>query len=703
TEDGKFEIKDNHADYGGGIAITTGYSFMMDIAGPIQNSAAVQGSNFYLSGYAYIDIFKGYFKQPVPSKQVEGVYNIYIDDTSTSTYSKNFDFSKVTADRKDGANPDVIFLNSGSSFLTVLAAPLDDNTAYGAFPIDLNSEVFQSGSVVLKPLGNAATRAMMEPNADLSAATQVNRQYPALLSAMGNLDHFRGGELPRRSELGGFRDAVNTTRTNVIIVGQGVYLAGYKSDGTGGNDSNGGTSPADAVATFERAKEVLKNRINEAVIHDGTLPEEEREGFAPFIYICGQVDINTNESWELNYDDPLYTDINEYYAIAEVRNGTPVYEPQVRRFASFVRQPMIKVGNGSNTVSFTTGRLIIDGMADTVVLADQSSYSPVIYGSAGTLVTLTGDSMIRNNYYSVLDIYGQVILSGEIGEVNKQLYNNQSQFTVRLYGSAKMSMLGEAKIITDNTVEKVASFSGYAIWMGGTNVSVSMEGNSAIMQGPGSTLLNSYLIYSTYANTTIQMKENARLEVGNAVSGVVYISGSDSTINMSADASIASLGGAYWQYGIYGCANFSLTMSDRANITYGGYRNTTTYGIYLAPTSTTTASVKMQDNAAIILDSTATGTSYWFYGISVNNGISPKIELLNNSRITGNPNVMSLTCGIITNSSNAKDVMILLNMEADGSEEESVSITDMSHGIYLGAAENSTVSMGKKALITGGA
>jgi len=100
----------------------------------------------------------------------------------------------------------------------------------------------------------------------------------------------------------------------------------------------------------------------------------------------------------------------------------------------------------------------------------------------------------------------------------------------------------------------------------------------------------------------------------------------------------------------------------------------------------------MQDHAAIILDGTATGTSYWFYGILVNNGISPKIELLNNSRITGNPNIISLTCGIITNSSSAKDVRILLNMEADGSEEESASITDMSHGIYLGAAENSTVS-----------
>jgi hypothetical protein len=702
TDEGKFEIKDNHAGYGGGISIATGNTFMMDIAGPIQNSADVQGSNFYLSGYANIDIFNGYFKQPVTSKQVEGVYNIYIDDTSTSTYYKYFDFSKVTADKKEGTHPDVIFLNSGSSFLTVLAAPLNDNTAYGAFPIDLNNEMFQSGSVVLKPLGSAANRAMMEPNADLSAATQVNRQYPALLSAMGNLDHYRGGELPRRSELGGFKDAVNTNRTNVIIVGQGVYLAGYKSDGTGGNDNNGGTSPADAVATFDRAKEVLQNRINEAAIHDSTLLEEEREGFAPFIYICGQVDINTNEYWELNYEDTLYTDVNEYYAIAEERNGTPVYEPQVRRFASFVRQPMIKVGNGSNTVSFTAGRLIIDGMADTVVLADQSSYSPVIYGSAGTHVTLTGDSMIRNNYYSVLDIYGEVTLDGENGEVNKQLYNNQSQYMVRLYGSAKMSMLGEAKIITDNTVEKVTSFSGYGIWIGGSNVSVSMEGNSAIMQGPGSTLLNSYLIYSSYANTTVEMKENARIEVGNAASGAMYISGNDSTIDMSADASIATMQSAYFTYGIYAGTNTSLTMSDRANITYGGNRSTTTYGVYLSPTSTTTASVKMQDNAAIILSDTSTSTSYWYYGIYVSGGISPRVELLNNARITGNPNVISNTCGIAANSSSAKDVTILLNMEAFGSEEESVSISDMSHGIYLGAAENSSVSMGKKAQITGG-
>ena len=702
TDAGKFVIKDNHAGYGGGIAITTGNTFMMDIAGPIQNSAAVQGSNFYLSGYANIDILNGYFKQPVTSKQVEGVYNIYINDTSTSTYYKYFDFSKVTAEKKEGADPDVILLNSGSSFLTVLAAPLNNNTAYGAFPIDLNNEVFQSGSIVLKPLGYATSRLMMQPNTDLSSSVQVNRNYPVFMSAAGNLDYYRGGDLPRRSELGGFKSAVNSMMTNVIIVGQGVYLAGYKSDGTGGNDNNGGTSPTDAVATFDRAKEVLEDRIDEAVIHDSTLPEEEKEGFTPFIYICGQVDINTNEYWELNYEDALYTDVNKYYAIAEERNGTMVYEPQVRRFASFVRQPMIKVGNGINTVSFTAGRLIIDGMADKVVLADQSVYSPVIYGSAGTHVTLTGDSMIRNNYYSALDIYGELTLKGEKGEVNKQLYNNQSQYTVRLYKSAKMSMLGEAKIITDNTVDSVANFSSSGIWIMGSDVSLTMEGNSAIIQGPGSLLLTGYMIYSYYANTTVKMKGNARIEVGNSASGGIYVSGDGSTIDMSADASIKTMEGGFCPYSINVGSNTSLTMSDRSNITYGGNRSSTIFGVYLTPATTATASVKMQDNAAIILNDTATSMNYWYYGIYVYTGTSPRVELLNNARITGNRNIMNNTCGISANSSYAKDVTILLNMDDVGSKDESVSITDMSHGIYLGAAVNSSVSMGKKALITGG-
>ena len=702
TESGKFEIKDNYANYGGGISILNSNVFMLDIAGPIQNGAAVQGSNFHLSGYANIDILNGHFKQPVASEQVEGVYSFYIDDTSTNAYSKYFDFSKITADKKEGDHPDVIFLNSGSSFLTVLAAPANENAAYGSFPIDLNKDVFQSGSVVLKPSGKNVKRVMLEPNADLSGTRSVNKAYPDLISAIGNLDYYRGGELPRRSQLGGFKDAIYSDRTNVIIVGQGVYLAGYKSNGSGGNDSNGGTSPADAVATFDRAKEVLKDRINESAVHDNTLLEVEREGFAPFIYICGQVDINTDEFWELNYEDPLYTDTNKYYGIAEERNGNMVYDSQIRRFASFVRQPMINVGNGINAVSFTAGRLIIDGMADTVVLADQSVYSPVVSGNAGSKVTLTGDSMIRNNYYCAMDIYGQLTLKGESGEVNKQLYNNQSQYTVRLYDSAKMSMQGEARIITDNTVEKIANFSSYGIWVGGSKVSISMEGNSAIMQGQDSLLMNSYMIYSGYTETAVQMKDNARLEVGNGVGGGIYASGSDSTIAMSGDASIVTTSGAYWTYGIYLGNNTSLTMSDRANITYRGNRSTTTYGITLNPSSNTTASVKMQDHAAIIFDSAVQGTSYWFYGISIANGTSPKVEMLNHARITGNPNNKLYTCGIITNSASATNAIISLNMEDTGSQEESVSIIDMDYGIYLGATENSSVSMGKKAVITGG-
>ena len=694
TQPGKFKITGNHARYGGGIAVGLVSEFAMDIAGPIQNSAAEQGSNFYLSGYGKLEFLNGHFMQPELSKQVEGVHSIYIDDTSTTNYNKYFDFSKVTAEKKAGANPDVIFLNSGSSFLTVVGVP-PDGTASGSFPIDLNKGVFKSGSVVLKAAGTVSLPAPY-PNADLSASVANNKSYSNVLDATKNLDCFRSGKLPRRTELGGYKDASNPTRTNVILVGQGVYL-----DGTNGDNSKDGSSPETAVKTFDKAKSILEQKINTTANSESSRPEDEREGFAPFIYICGQVNINTDDYWELDYkEESLYKDNNKYYAIAEERNGDLVYEAQVRRFASFVKQPMIKVGDGSNTVSFSTGRLIIDGMANSVVLADQGSNSPVIYGSAGTRVTLTGDSMITNNYYSALDIFGELILNSENGNENKQIYNNQSQYTVQLYGSAKLSMLDDAKIITDNTVEKVASFVSNGIQILGTEVSVSMRDNSAIIQGPGSALLNGYLINSTYANTTVEMEDSARLEIGSTAAGAVYSSGNGSKINMSKNASIEALESSYWEKGINMSANNTLVMSDQASITYGGAFFTTTYGVYLGLTSTTASSVKMQGDSAIILTDTAASFGYGqFYGICVSNGLSPKVELLNNAKITGSRNIQNYNTGIYVNSS--RNASIFLNMENDGSDEDSVSILDMTYGISLESSANTSVSMGKKALISG--
>jgi hypothetical protein len=693
TQPGKFNIMGNHARYGGGIAVGLVNIFAMDIAGPIQNSAAEQGSNFYLNGYGQLEFLNGHFMQPELSKQVEGVYSIYIDDTSTTNYNKYFDFSKVTAEKKAGANPDVIFLNSGSSFLTVVGVP-PDGTASGAFPIDLNKEVFKSGSVVLKAAGTVSLPAPY-PNANLSDSVTNNKSYSNVLDATKNLDCFRSGKLPRRTELGGYKDASSSTRTNVILVGQGVYL-----DGTSGDNSKDGSSPETAVKTFDKAKSILEQKINTTANSESSHPEDEREGFAPFIYICGQVNIYTDDYWELNYKELLYKDNNKYYAIAEKRNGDLVYEAQVRRFASFVKKPMIKVGDDFTDVSFTTGRLIIDGMANSVVLADQDSNSPVIYGSARTRVTLTGDSMITNNYYSALDIFGELILNSENGNENKQIYNNQSRYTVQLYGSAKLSMLDDAKIITDNTVEKVASFVSHAIWIWGTNVSVSMQDNSAIIQGPGSALLNGYLIYSTYANTTVEMEDSARLEVGSAAAGAMYSTGNGSKINMSKNASIEALESAYWEKGINMGANNTLVMSDQASITYGGAFNTTTYGVYLNLTSTTTSSVKMQGDSAIILTDTAATSGYGqFYGICVGSGSSPKVELLNNAKITGSRNIQNYNTGIYVNSS--QNASILLNMENDGSDDDSVSILDMTYGISLESSTNTSVSMGKKALIRG--
>ncbi|WP_313187186.1 hypothetical protein [Lacrimispora sp.] len=690
THPGKFKITGNHAGYGGGIAVGAVSQFAMNIAGPIQNSADKQGSNFYLNGSGQLGFLNGKFKQPELSEQVEGVYSIYINDTSTATNNKYFDFSKVTAEKKTEANhPDVIFLDSGNSFLTVIGTP-PTGAVYGDFPIDLNTKVFKSGSVVLKAAGSVSI-AVPYPDTNLSNIVTNNIMYSNIEDASDKLDYYRGGKLPRRNELGKFKDSNDSSRTNVILFGQGVYL-----DGTGGSDLNGGTSPADAVATFDKAKATLEANVTNTANDEAGLPEDEKEGFAPFIYICGQVNINTNDTWVLDYKVPLYKEVNKYYGIAEERNGDPVMEAQVRRFASFVKQPMIKVGNDSNSVAFTTGRLIIDGMADAVVLVDQELLSPVIYGSISTKVTLTGDSMITNNYSSALDIYGELTLNSENGTENKQIYNNQSTSAVRLYGSARMWMLGEAKIITDNTVERVANATSNGIVVMGTNVLISMQDDSAIIQGPGSSgLLKGSLITSDKQNTTIEMGGKARLEVGNITGSAVSITGNGSKIDMTDDASIATLENAYWTNGINMGANNSLEMSKRANITYGGAFATMAYGVHLS--GSTAASVKMQDDAAINIADTATSGPNVFYAIYVS-GVSPTVELLNNAKITGSRNIENYTNGIYVASS--QNANILLNMEG-GLEKGSASITDMTYGIYLSSSTNTSVLMGKEALISG--
>ena len=693
SADGRFVIRDNHAAYGGGIGMTYAGNLMIDITGPIRNSADIQGSNFYLSGYGNIDIFNGDFRQPAADRQVEGVHNIYIDDKATSIYHKYFDMGRVKVEKKAGPEPEAVFLNTGNSYLTVLAAPAD-NPVYGTFPIDLNKDVFKSGSIVLKPAAQTS-RPMMRPNSDLTAAeADDTKVYQSLADATVNMDYYRGGKLPRRSQLGGFQDSTDSTLTNVIVVGQGVYLAG---EDNGGSDSNGGTSPADAVATFGRAKAVLRERIEQTAFDENVLPADEKEGYAPFIYICGQVDIKSNEFWELDYEDSLFTAVNQYYELAEIRHGDPVSEPQVRRFASFVKKPMIQVGNGSQAINFTTGRLIIDGMADAVVLADQGDNSPVIQSLKGTHVILTGDSMVRNNYNNALDIYGDLTLTGETGEVNRQLYNNQTNYSVRLYEAAHMYMLKEARIVTDDTAQTVTGLTSGGIGIMGPDVSVHMSGNSAIVQEAGATLMTRNLIWSDQPNTMVEMKEQARLVVKRGASAGIYVKAADSLVTMSGHAAIITEAGAYLFDGIYAGTGTSVELSGKANIIYSGTRTNACRGVYLDSAKELTTHVKMQDEAAIIVNDSSVGYA-GYTAIYCSGGTGSVIEMQNNARIAGTSQTKSSANGIYLVSGNQP--AILLNMESTGADDETVTISGMQDGIYLGTAVDSSVSMGKKALIT---
>lgn len=186
----------------------------------------------------------------------------------------------------------------------------------GKLPVNVNKDIFEVGSVVIAP---ARQKTVNAPGKTYT--------YAGVEDAEPYVAYFTGGEIPPKTQLGGFNK-------NIILVGEGVYL-----DGTGGSNSNGGTSPSDAVRTFERAKSILKDKISSAkenaekpITDSGYDPD----GFEPFIYICGKVSVpadDTDQVWDLDYGAPEFVQSETLNSEGNIINTNLA---QVKRFASFM-------------------------------------------------------------------------------------------------------------------------------------------------------------------------------------------------------------------------------------------------------------------------------------------------------------------------------------------------------------------------------
>ncbi len=476
---GTSTLQGNSAKRGGGIyreklnepyAGENAHLLVYEIPSGTGNTAKEQGKDLYLrEGGLYL--LDGIFAAKEGEK-----YGIYLDVQSGGA-KNHINFKKI------GDKLGSICLNTADSALSCLAAPNAGSGVMGK--IHLNESNFQPGSVVLKPVNQTSLGVYMAVPGLASGTVTSNFHLGnlrtdtySLKDASTGLDLLSPGKLPRRTQLTKAQDPANNQLTNVILQGEGVYLSGT------GDDNHSGTSPDQPVKTFEKAKSVLREQIN----GKSTSPD----GYAPYIYICDTVNLNGNQTWEMDGTDTLYTVTNAAFKTSEQQANPNVDEedlqPQLRRYGACVNKPMITVENGAVTMN----KIIIDGMAHAVGGATPGS-NPVIQVLQGGSMTLTGEAQVRNNRGTGIQVQGNgsLTLNGNQGETNAQLKDIDGA-AVELAGELDSTTLGWLGSLTMNGYSGIVSerrrvdpgsgqpANRIGVKVSGKGVAVRMNGNSSI-------------------------------------------------------------------------------------------------------------------------------------------------------------------------------------------------------------------------------
>lgn len=571
-------IKDNQANLGGGIYQQRGYIRLeLSDSSAVKNQAVgdgAQGNNIYLSQNerypSDIHLLAGVYEQP--DAAVSGVYNIYMDSIGSAAAILYLRPNHVRINSI--GQSDALYLNTTNNYLKYYEAP----AAGRSLPISV-SDSFGAGSVLVKPanvLATAITYPALNTGTSyyesISSSTIMN-SGGALKTAVGNMSYPSGGRLPERTHLGAFADSITVGLTNLVLLGDGVYVK------QGGNDSNSGTSPDTAVRTFARAKTLLRNQISAAEAGSSVT------GAAPFIYICGTMEVNSSQTWELNYEDPAFIS-HKYNAYEQSQNRVPE-KTQIKRFASFVDSPMVRVSG--NNVTLTVNNLIMDGGADAVIAVDQGARSPMFMVQKNNTMVINNKSNIRNNATNMVEVYGKLYVKSSVPDNPDDYLNQQIEVTagdgVNIYDGAYMELDGYARVSMRRPRGMVLSTSlyynqgnigrGVVIAAGGELL---MKQNSTIAfmgteEAMSSSVLGALLGSSTDQNlnkdpsqqkhAVLNMQDNASI---NDCYFQIGLENYNVKVNMSGNTALA---GGY--YGIYGYTrgidDITINMSDHAAIT----------------------------------------------------------------------------------------------------------------------------------------
>lgn len=464
TVPGKTKITGNKAVLGGGI-YTQANDLLINIAGPIQNEASRQGHNLYIPNNISTYIHQGEFLNPDDAS--EDTYSVYI---ASEGRSQTFlDPLKVNM-----PGPNSFYINSPDNWVFYLQEA--GTVTPPKLNVCVNPERFTAGNIVIRPYGNTTIKNFTSytVNLDGLGVTAETITYPRCLNAATpeGLEYAKGGKLTPRTILADAVDPDYAARTNIVLLGKGVYL-----DGVNGIDGRDGTTPGTAVKTFNGTGTLAgaMDRLEEYTDESNTDADDD-EGFPPFIYICGTVTIDSDETWEIDIDQSRYTSDSKYRTIELAASRVPEL-PQIKRYTGFLKTPMVKV-KGSGT-TLTIPELIMDGMMHSVDKAKQGNGSLMIDVEDATLV-LKDKANIRNNNLNMIKVVrGTVKLDSQTPD-SDDFKNLQVEVTrgdgVDLDQASVMTMTGYATIHFPN---KPLSLAGD--WAGGSGQA--NHGRGVILRG----------------------------------------------------------------------------------------------------------------------------------------------------------------------------------------------------------------------------
>lgn len=636
------EISGNTAIDNGGGVLTSGGTTYFGTGTSVLDNKAVLGSTFYGDGETW-------FIGGTYDNGNSNNYGIYLNIRTTST-------SKVYIDPEAVTIEDKVFLNTATSKLYLLK-PVPTSGSEGKLPLFLNTDAFEVGSVVVSPAKKGSISIL---------GTTYN--FPGLQDAEPYVSYFTGGIIPPKTQLGGFNK-------NIILVGEGVYL-----DGTKGSDANGGTSPSDAVLTFEHAKTILADKIADAKVNAKKPAVDagyDPDGFEPYIYICGEVPIPADagdQRWELDYEADMYVQSDTVNTEGNVINQNLA---QVKRFASYYDTMVNLQGGGSG--KFTIGKLLMDGNAGAVDGANNTVKS-MMYLNSNTSLILE-NAIIQNNYsYGIENSGGSILMKGTaLDKSDGAVVRSHGSWAVYLKNGGTLTMQDHSGIENSSYIDNDSSKGSVPGLQSSTGgIGIMNDKSSAVMNDTSYvTSLNRYgigLLGRTTVSDTPMLVMNDKTLLQENSAGIYMISANNVAV-MQGESQIYNFSSS----GVYatGVSKDSRFYMKGNSVIRNKSRSGS--GVYLFNMSSLPSS---GDNVSVIMDDHAK-IEQTNYGVYTNSSYSlyyTNLIMRGNSRISGNSYGVNYVYSSYTATSANRSKIIMEDNSVIGGDSRSEGNTG--YGIY---------------------